>query len=220
MIEIQHAENQPGPEQSRLLVFARVPLLGRVKSRLAATIGNEAALATYRELLAITREAVVASGVPATVWLADTAGAAPTAAEAGEWPGLAVRCQPAGDLGERMTAAFAHAFAEGAGRVVIIGTDCPGLRAAHLAQAFASLAENDLVLGPATDGGYYLLGLQAPRPTLFQDKPWSTATVLAETVAEARRLGLRVALLPELRDVDDATDLAEWRAQTHAAPAQ
>lgn len=219
MNESQVTEPLADVGQSRLLVFARVPLLGRVKSRLAASIGNEAALETYRELLAITREAVVASGVPVTVWLAETAGPIPTAAETREWPALAVQCQPVGDLGERMAAAFYHAFAEGAGRVVIIGTDCPGLRAAHLTHAFAALAEHDVVLGPATDGGYYLLGLRAPCPALFENKQWSTPTVLAETVAEARRLGLRVTLLAELRDVDDAADLAEWRAQTHAVSA-
>jgi glycosyltransferase A (GT-A) superfamily protein (DUF2064 family) len=73
------------------------------------------------------------------------------------------------------------------------------------------LADHDLVLGPATDGGYYLLGLRAPQATLFQGKSWSTATVLAETLADAQRLGLRIALLPELADVDTADDLAAWR---------
>lgn len=201
----------PGSE-SHLLVFARVPALGRVKSRLAAGVGEPAALAVYHELLALTRTAVVASGVPATVWLAGAAGFAPTPAEAQPWPELAARCQQPGDLGARMAAAFEAAFAAGAGRVAIIGTDCPGLRAAHLTAAFAELAAHDVVLGPATDGGYYLLGLRAPQPALFQDKAWSTATVLADTLAQAQRLNLRVALLPELRDVDDAEDLAAWRA--------
>ncbi|WP_310393185.1 TIGR04282 family arsenosugar biosynthesis glycosyltransferase [Hymenobacter sp.] len=198
--------------ECHLLVFARVPALGRVKSRLAAGIGDAAALAVYNELLGITRAAVEQAGVPATVWLADAPGPAPAAAEAAQWPGMAVRGQPAGDLGQRMAAAFAAAFAAGAGRVVIIGTDCPGLRAAHLTAAFARLRAHDVVLGPATDGGYYLLGLRQLRPELFEHKAWSTASVLADTLADARRLGCRVALLPELRDVDTAADLAAWRA--------
>jgi len=202
----------PTHEAAHLLVFARVPALGRVKSRLAAGVGAPAALAVYLELLAITRAAVAAAGVPATVWLADAAGPVPSAAETQEWPGLAAHCQAPGDLGQRMAAAFAAAFAAGAGRVALIGTDCPGLRAAHLTQACALLAEHDVVLGPATDGGYYLLGLRQPRPDLFEHKAWSTATVLADTLADAGRLGLRVALLPELRDVDTAADLAAWRA--------
>ena len=196
---------------SHLLVFARVPALGRVKSRLAAGVGEAAALAIYHELLGITRAAVLDAEVPATVWLADTAGAEPSATEAREWAGLRTRCQPAGDLGERMAAAFATAFAEGAGRVAIIGTDCPGLRGHHLTRALALLAEYEVVLGPATDGGYYLLALSSPQPALFQHKAWSTDSVLADTVADARRLGLRVALLPELRDVDTAADLDAWR---------
>ncbi len=195
-----------------LLVFARVPALGRVKSRLAAGIGEPAALAVYHELLAITRTAITESGVPATVWLADAAGAAPTAAEGREWAEITTCCQQAGDLGARMTAAFAAAFAAGAGRVAIIGTDCPGLRASHLTQAFALLADHDVVLGPATDGGYYLLGLRQPHPELFRHKAWSTASVLADTLADAHRLGRRVALLPELHDVDTVADLATWRA--------
>ena len=202
--------SSPQGAENHLLVFARVPALGRVKSRLAAGVGQPAALAVYRELLAVTNAAIVAAGVPATVWLADTAAAVPTAEEAAEWATHAARCQPDGDLGARMATAFAAAFAAGAGRVAIIGTDCPGLRADHLTGAFAALATADVVLGPATDGGYYLLGLRCPQPELFANKAWSTASVLADTVADARRLGLRVALLPELRDVDTAEDLAAW----------
>ena len=197
---------------AQLLVFARVPALGRVKSRLAAGIGEAAALAVYHELLAITRRAIAEAGVPATIWLADTAGPVPTVPEAQEWAELRTCCQPTGDLGHRMAAAFAAAFAAGAGRVAIIGTDCPGLRASHLTQAFAQLQTHDVAVGPATDGGYYLLGLRAPQPELFLNKTWSTDSVLADTLADAQRLGLSVARLPELRDVDTAADLAVWRA--------
>ena len=119
--------------------------------------------------------------------------------------------QPAADLGERLTYAFAQAFAGGAARAVVIGTDCPGLSAALLGQAFEELRTHDLVVGPADDGGYYLLGLSAPRPALFANKAWSTATVLADTLADAARLHLRVARLPTLHDVDGAPDLARWR---------
>jgi len=198
---------------AHLLIFAREPVLGRVKTRLAAGIGPEAALATYRELLALTAAAVAGAQVPATVWLADTPAppAAPTQPRP-EWPGLPWRVQPAvGSLGERMAHAFGEAFGAGAGRVVIVGTDCPGLSAALLRQAFALLASHDLVVGPATDGGYYLLGISELQPALFENKQWSTATVLPDTLADAARLGLRVAQLPALADVDSAADLASWR---------
>ena len=197
-----------------LLIFAREPVLGRVKTRLAAGIGPAAALATYRELLALTATAVAAARVPATVWLAEApARPTPPSQPRPEWPGLPWRPQPpAESLGERMRYAFAETFAAGAGRVVIIGTDCPGLTAAGLRQAFAQLATHDLVAGPATDGGYYLLGMKQLHNDLFTNKQWSTATVLADTLADAVRLGLRVAQLPTLADVDSARDLEAWRS--------
>jgi rSAM/selenodomain-associated transferase 1 len=200
-----------------LLIFAREPVLGRVKTRLAADIGPEAALATYRELLAITAAAVQAAQVPATVWLAEAPAATtlgtPTSAARPAWPGLPWQVQPAaGSLGERMAHAFAEAFAAGAGRVVVIGTDCPGLTADLLRLAFEQLATHDLVVGPAADGGYYLLGMNKLHSRLFADKQWSTSTVLPATLADAEHLGLRVAQLPTLADVDSGSDLAAWRA--------
>ncbi|RZK18703.1 MAG: DUF2064 domain-containing protein, partial [Hymenobacter sp.] len=89
--------------------------------------------------------------------------------------------------------------------------DCPALTAALLRAAFDQLATHDLVVGPATDGGYYLLGMNRLHEDLFAHKQWSTATVLADTLADAARLGLRVAQLPTLADIDSARDLAAWR---------
>ena len=196
------------------MIFAREPELGRVKTRLAATIGPEAARGVYRELLALTAAAVAEAALPATLWLAE-APAAPATTPAQprpEWPGLSWRVQPtAPDLGQRMQHAFAEAFAAGTTQALIIGTDCPGLTAELLHQAAAALATHDLVLGPADDGGYYLLGMKQLHPDLFAGKQWSTATVLPDTLADAARLGLRTALLPTLHDVDSAADLARWR---------
>jgi rSAM/selenodomain-associated transferase 1 len=195
-----------------LLIFAREPVLGRVKTRLAAGIGAAAALAVYRELLALTAAAVAEAQLPATVWLAEAPAGADPAQPRPEWPGLPWRVQPPPDsLGTRMAQAFEAAFGAGAGRVVIIGTDCPGLNAALLRQAFEHLLSHDLVIGPADDGGYYLLGMNKLEPALFLNKDWSTATVLPDTLADAARLGLRVAQLPTLHDVDSAQDLATWR---------
>ena len=195
---------------NHLLIFARHPELGRVKTRLARTLGDEAALAVYVELLGHTRAAAEAlPGAHKTIWFADHA---PTPAEAeAHWPGYDCRVQPAGDLGQRMAAAFGQAFAAGAEAAAIIGTDCPGLSTAHLAAAFAHLRDHDVVLGPADDGGYYLLGMRQVHAALFADKAWSTDAVLPATLADAARLGLRVALLPTLRDVDTEADLRAWR---------
>ena len=198
------------PETSHLLVFARHPELGRVKTRLAAGIGNEAALAVYKELLQHTYKATAQVAAHKTVWLAEASATLDAVPEI--WPGYEQLLQFPGDLGMKMQAAFAHAFAHGAKAAVIIGTDCPGITGELLTQAFDSLATNDLVIGPAEDGGYYLLGMRELYEDIFVDKSWSTDTVLAHTVADATRLGLRVAQLPTLRDVDDAADLAAWRA--------
>ncbi|WP_254245048.1 TIGR04282 family arsenosugar biosynthesis glycosyltransferase [Hymenobacter sp. BRD67] len=101
--------------------------------------------------------------------------------------------------------------------MVIIGTDCPGLSAGLLRQAFDQLLHAEVVVGPADDGGYYLLGMNALQPELFTNKDWSTATVLPDTLADAARLGLRVAQLPTLHDVDSAQDLATWRGAAKAS---
>ncbi|GGF10440.1 TIGR04282 family arsenosugar biosynthesis glycosyltransferase [Hymenobacter cavernae] len=194
---------------NHLLIFARHPELGRVKTRLAATIGAEAALAVYHELLHRTRLAADGlTGAHKTVWFAE-ATTAPDLASA--WPGYEQALQPGGDLGQKMQEAFKQAFGQGATAAVVIGTDCPGLTATHLTAAFQALTTHDLVLGPAADGGYYLLGMKDLHKGLLRDKPWSTAQVLPATLADATNLGLSVALLPVLHDVDTADDLAAWR---------
>lgn len=194
---------------AHLIVFARLPQLGQVKTRLAADIGAPAALAVYRQLLAHTRAVVAPLQVHKTVWLA---GAESDPAPPDEWTGYEQLPQPGGGLGEKMQAAFAHDFARRAGAVVIIGTDCPGLTTAHLTDAFDALRTHDMVLGPATDGGYYLLGMKQLWPSLFQGKAWSTATVFQATVADAEQLGLRLHLLPALSDIDTGADLRAWEA--------
>lgn len=195
---------------AHLLIFARYPELGRVKSRLAAGIGPAAALAAYQELLARTRAATHKLMVHKTLWLAEAPQQPGSAFEL--WPGYQHLLQPPGELGAKMMAAFSHAFAAGAKSAIIIGTDCPGITQELLEQAFTALQTHELVIGPAEDGGYYLLGMKELYVDLFSGKSWSTDAVLPHTLADANRLNLSVALLPMLRDVDDAADLAAWRA--------
>ena len=194
---------------AHLLIFARHPELGRVKTRLAATIGDEAALAVYQELLQHTYTATATVAARKIVWMAE----APTTltAPSDVWSDYEQLLQFPGDLGTKMQAAFSHAFATGAKLVIVIGTDCPGLTGEFLTQAFAALETHDVVIGPAEDGGYYLLGMREVYADLFAGKSWSTTSVLAHTLTDAARLGLRVAQLPTLRDVDTAADLAAWR---------
>lgn len=130
------------------------------------------------------------------------------------------RRQVEGDLGARMKAAFAHALeAEGHARCVLLGSDLPHLPAAALGQAAAALAlgESDLVLGPARDGGYYLVAMARPLP-VFEGIAWSTDAVLAETRRRAEQAGFRVGLLEEDFDIDNAADLAELRRRLEELP--
>lgn len=193
-------------------MFVRAPEAGRVKTRLAAEIGAEAALCVYRRLAehAVGEARAVGGGVALRIHY--------TPADAGEavraWLGGGAEYLPQAeaDLGGRMEAAFRAAFAAGHRRVVIIGSDLPGLTAGVLRDAFDRLESHPVVLGPARDGGYYLLGLVTMLPELFRDIPWSTGVVLDATLRRMAALGLTPARLPVLGDVDVAADLpAGWR---------
>jgi rSAM/selenodomain-associated transferase 2/rSAM/selenodomain-associated transferase 1 len=136
-----------------------------------------------------------------------------------EWLGddLRVLEQGEGDLGRRMELAFSGSFQEGMRRVVVIGTDCPGIQPFHLMGAFRSLEHRDAVIGPANDGGYYLVGLRRPAPELFQGIPWGTEEVLESTLDVAQARGIRVELLDRLDDVDRPADIPVWEREARAA---
>lgn len=188
-----------------LLVFARAPRPGTVKTRLARTIGDEAAGRLYRRM----GHRIVA-GVEAAparkVVCYDPPDAEP---EIRHWLGPSSRRyvpQGAGDLGARMSRMFDYAFAD-ADRVVAIGTDAPATDADRVTHAIDALDTADAVIGPARDGGYYLIGLRRPCPELFQGIRWGTDSVLAETRAQAERLGLRITWLELESDIDTGDDL-------------
>lgn len=194
-----------------LIIFARYPTPGQVKTRLIPRLGAVGAAHLYRQLAEQTLHQALrlAAQRPLRIGVWYTGGEADAMAA---WLGPQVHYhrQPEGDLGERLQAALASAFAQGGGAVVAIGTDCPDLDATLLAEAFDHLKHHPLVLGPAQDGGYYLIGLREPQPQLFQGIPWSSAAVLATTVERARQLGLGPAYLATLRDVDRPEDLDPW----------
>jgi rSAM/selenodomain-associated transferase 1 len=128
-------------------------------------------------------------------------------------PGVELELQAEGDLGTRMRAAFEAAFARGGERVVVVGADAPQIGVQRLEAAFAALEGADLVLGPARDGGYYLVGLRALRGELFEGVAWSTPSVRAQTLEAAARLGLRARLLDELDDIDGPEELERLRSE-------
>lgn len=199
-----------------ILVFARAPVSGQVKTRLANDIGDAAALAAYERLGRACWDSVLgarrATGCRAHVVYTPENGEARVRGWLSEAD--VYEAQQGGDLGDRMSAAVAAALGGGARRVVLVGTDCPALSASLLVEAFAALDDADVVLGPATDGGYYLIGMASACTEVFADVPWSTARTLEVTLLRAAAAGLRVKQLERLSDVDTAAD---WRAWTRAA---
>lgn len=188
-----------------VVVLARAPRLGTVKTRLARDVGDEAALRIYRSLGRRVVDEARKSGFRTVVaftprdaedevraWLGDDAAYTP---------------QPEGDLGERMYTVWREVLDQGAPVACLIGTDLPGMTSDHLTEAFSALKESDLVLGPATDGGYYLIGGATPSPSLFRDIPWSTDRVRSMTLERAADSGLSAAQITMLSDVDTVADL-------------
>lgn len=191
---------------SNLVIFARAPREGEVKTRLAAGVGPEAAIRLYRRMGRDVMDALRAG--PWNLTVAYTPGDGGD--EVRSWLSGADRyvAQGAGDLGARMRRALDEAL-RGTGKAVVVGTDAPDLDRALVVEAVRSLDDHDVVLVPALDGGYVLLGLRAMQPELFHDVPWSTEQVLGITLERANRLGLRVRLLPAVPDVDTAADLPD-----------
>ncbi len=209
-----------GPRPN-LGVFLKAPIPGTVKTRLAATIGATAAAELYRDLARDTLDWVANADTGAAILFytpADAAAACRELAPSGA-TGLRLLPQCSGDLGARMKAAFDALLeldapgAAAARPAILVGTDCPALGPGHVAAAANALRTHDVALGPSVDGGYYLIGLRQPCPGLFADIPWSTGRVLEATLAHARAISLRAALLRAERDIDTADDLAPVAAE-------
>jgi uncharacterized protein len=186
----------------RLIIMTKYPEPGQTKTRLIPALGAIGAAKLHRQL-----------GEMTVVKLAEFS---PEVHYAGgseslmqKWLGpVHVVPQCTGDLGDRMSHAFAHGFHSGCDRIVMIGTDCPTIDATLIQMAFGALLQKDLVLGPASDGGYYLIALRSPYPFLFNGIVWSTETVLSETLAIADLYKISYKLLPMLSDIDRPEDLA------------
>jgi hypothetical protein len=200
----------PGAER-RVLVFARAPRAGHVKTRLAASIGAQAALDVYLQLCEIAFSA--ATQVASTeLWLdGDPAdpGVAPWMARHGM---TLHRQDPAHDLGLRMRLALEQALSHGARRAVLIGSDCPFYDAAMLESAFAALDTAPMVFGPAWDGGYVLVGARERVAPAFEGIDWGSERVMAQTRSRLLEAGVAHAELSPTWDVDTDADLQRWRA--------
>jgi rSAM/selenodomain-associated transferase 1 len=192
-----------------ILLFVKAPLRGQVKSRLAAVLGQDAALALYRTFVLDILASIEKSGVPCIICYHPP--------DSGEivknWLGgrLPRFPQVGKDIGERMERAFRRAFSEGVSRAVLVGSDIPDLPPELLNDALASLSENDAVIGPAKDGGYYLIGFRRETflPDIFRGIAWSTDTVFSRTMQIFELAHHKVFLLPPWRDVDTIDDLRD-----------
>ena len=202
--------------RDRLVLFAKVPEFGRAKTRLARDVGEGAArdLAEAFVLDTLSTSARV-EGVQVAVAYSPTTGEDWFRARA---PGALLVQQPETDFGSRMCRAMDAMFEDGAKRCVMIGMDTPQLEPARIESAFEALKESDVCLGPSEDGGYYLIGLRAPAPQLFEGVAWSTASVLAETRSRAAESGLSVHQLDSEFDIDEAADLERLTAVLAARP--
>ncbi len=213
--------------KNALVVFVKAPIAGKVKTRLAATIGNDAALEVYRVIaehvvqgarhsnsVQTTPDIVVTSEKYDVLLFVDSEAGQPDVAQ---WLGGELRVQRGNDLGQRLVHAFEDCFKDYE-RVVVIGSDAPFV-SPLTDDAFVALQKHDCVLGPAFDGGYYLVGLNRNTRNwreLFDDIPWSTSSVFVETVRNARAAGgIDVYLLRAMHDLDTASDM---RAITLAYP--
>jgi len=188
-------------------LFARVPQPGRVKTRLAAEIGSGAAVELYAAFVADVLDRFRDVGDRRIVGYAPADVAARDYFQTACGDSYELWPQTEGNLGDRIAAFIDHAFASGGTQVVLIGSDSPTLPVEFVQTAFADLQERDCVLGPATDGGYYLIGLRAPRRELFDGIAWGGPDVLRQTVAHVERSRLSLAVGPVWYDVDTLADV-------------
>jgi rSAM/selenodomain-associated transferase 1 len=198
-----------------LIMFVKYPTPGQVKSRLAAALGNREAALVYKFIA----ERLFCAVAPLSKAAGYAMAIAYAPADAGEdirsWlgPGMQLMPQSGEDLGERMRNAFSEGFDRGYTKIIMFGSDCPAVTSDLINEALHKLDSHDAVIGPATDGGYYLIGLRRSAPELFTGIDWSTELVLRQTIERCNAAGLRYMLLPELRDIDRMEDLEFYRRQ-------
>lgn len=200
-----------------LIVFAREPLSGKVKTRLAASLGDQLAARLYENMLhEVLNTTVQLRDIETTVFWACEEQSLPMLTER-------YRCnsrrQNSGNLGQRMQAAFEEMFADGCDVCCIIGSDAPDLPTSYILEAYRQLEMQlcDAVFGPSRDGGYYLLGLRQVRPKLFMNISWSSPEVLEQSLAAAQEAGLSTALLPEWQDIDTVEDLRAYQQRNQGS---
>lgn len=194
--------------KNSLIIFTRNPILGKVKTRLAKSVGNEIALEIYQFLLNKTKEVTLNIPADKVVFYSEEI----TNKDIWDATIYKKELQKGRDLGAKMSNAFKTCFKDGYEKVVLIGSDLFDLEEFHIREAFEKLEKNDAVIGPALDGGYYLLGLKKMHPKIFMNKNWGTATVRKNTMKNLEKVNVH--LLPILNDVDVIEDIKHHPAFT------
>ncbi|WP_299553913.1 TIGR04282 family arsenosugar biosynthesis glycosyltransferase [Seonamhaeicola sp.] len=183
-----------------VIVFVKNIKLGKVKTRLAKTIGDQAAFEVYSELVKITEKALEHLTIDKRIYFSD-------AVVETKWHGLYKTVQKGHDLGARMKQAFQKGFEDGYERIVLIGSDLPDIKARHIENGLSALNDNNMVFGPAEDGGYYLIGMSEMHALVFENKPWSQSNLLKETLDELKANHITFSTLEPLNDIDTFEDL-------------
>ncbi|MBT8326952.1 MAG: TIGR04282 family arsenosugar biosynthesis glycosyltransferase [Bacteroidia bacterium] len=189
---------KPKESTNLVIVFVKNIKMGKVKTRLAKTIGDEAAFQVYNKLVNITEQATEKLTIDRRIYFSD-------AIVDSKWPNDSKEVQRGKDLGERMLNAFIEGFNDGYKNIVLIGSDLPDISSVIIENAFAQLKNNDVVFGPAEDGGYYLVGMSKTHRQIFKNKPWSQPNLLKITLDELKEND--VAILEILNDIDTLEDL-------------
>ena len=202
--------------QERLVVFARAPILGAVKTRLVPPLSNEQALALHRALVEDTLERLTRVGGNALerwLYLSEPLASQDALEIPSDWT---MALQSGDDLGGRMENAFRDALHEEPGKMILLGSDSPTVPLEYVGQAFKEMVDREVVLGPAEDGGYYLIGCSTLVPELFQSIDWGTDRVLSQSKDALANANREFALLPAWYDVDSEKDLARLRTELKA----
>lgn len=185
-----------------VIVFVKNIVLGKVKTRLAKSIGNEAAFEVYKELVKITEIATQNLEASLHIYFSDTV-------NTNKWEKHYKTVQEGKDLGERMKNAFNKGFENGYNRIVLIGSDLPDITTAHIQNGLNALDQSEVVFGPAEDGGYYLIGMSKMHTQVFENKPWSENNLLDVTTSDLRKSNVTFTLLKTLNDIDTYEDLIQ-----------
>jgi rSAM/selenodomain-associated transferase 1 len=192
-----------------LIVFVKNNIIGKVKTRLAKTVGDNKAFEVYKQLVDITEECSLKVDSDKHIYFSEKV-------ITSKWVDELKFVQQGNSLGDRMSNAFENGFKQGYEKVILIGSDLPDISPSIIQEAFDKLEKSEVVFGPAEDGGYYLIGMKKPRKFIFENKPWSETELLKLTLEELGKQDVSYSFLQTLNDIDTFEDLKSSKLYTNA----